>query len=167
MEGINSQIIHEHWCPLNLGTECCECKDRVSICKYLLVVRKLMDKKITYLKRILSIEEDEFVNNLNDVRKNDVVFFPQSPEFNLLSPTIDDTNIQDDSLGIVQVETLEVHDVLQIQVRLAKLNDLYVELGRNFFITNHVSVVGLEYIKNAIKSLNAIKEYFHLPSTLN
>ena len=73
-----------------------------------------MDEKFTYLKRILSIEEDEFVNNLNDVRENNVVFSPQSPEFNPLSPTMDDSSIQNDSLGIVQVETLEVGDNPQI-----------------------------------------------------
>ena len=37
---------------------------------------------------------------------------------------MDDIGVQDNSLGIVQVEASKVEDVLQIQVWLAKLNDL-------------------------------------------
>ena len=75
------------------------------------------------MKRILSIEENGFVNNLHDVQEDDVVSPLQSPELNPLSSPLDDIGVQDDNLGIVQVEASE------IEVRLAKLNDLYVELG--------------------------------------
>jgi hypothetical protein len=51
----------------------------VSICKHLLAVRKLVNKKFTYLKHILSIEEDGFVNHLDDMGEDDVVSPPQSP----------------------------------------------------------------------------------------
>ena len=69
---IRSQKIHEHY-AVNLGTKCTECKDGVSICKHLNVVRKLVDKEVTYLKRILSVEKDRLENNLDDVGKNDIV----------------------------------------------------------------------------------------------
>ena len=49
---IRSQTIHERWYAMNLGTECCGCEDRVSICKHLLAVKKLVHKEFTYLKRI-------------------------------------------------------------------------------------------------------------------
>ena len=60
---IHSQAIYERWYAVNLGTECCECEDRVSIYKHLLAVKKLVDEEFTYLKRILSIEDYGFVNN--------------------------------------------------------------------------------------------------------
>lgn len=66
---IRSQTIHERWYAVNLGTECCECEDRVSICKHLLAVRKLVEEEFTYLKRILFVEEGGFVNNLDDVEE--------------------------------------------------------------------------------------------------
>ena len=100
----------------------------MSICKHILPIRKLVDEQFTYLKRILSIEENRFVNNLHDVEEDDVVSPLQSPELNLLPSPMDDIGVQDDNLGIIQVETSEVEDVPQIEVRLAKLNDLYVEL---------------------------------------
>ena len=74
----------------------------MSISKHLLAVRKLVDEEFTYLKRILSIEEGEYVNNLDDVGEDDVVSPPQSPKPNLLSPAMDDVGIQSDNLGIVQ-----------------------------------------------------------------
>ena len=74
----------------------------MSISKHLLAVRKLVDEEFTYLKRILSIEEGEYVNNLDDVGEDDVVSPPQSPKPNILSPTMDDVGIQSDNLGIVQ-----------------------------------------------------------------
>jgi hypothetical protein len=147
---IRSQTIHERWYAVNLGTECCECEDRVSICKHLLAVKKLVDEEFTYLKRILSIEEDGFVNNLDDVGEDDIVSPPQSPEHNPLPLAMDD-------LGMVQVESSEVEDVPQIEVRLAKLNDLYVELGREFFNTDKMKTIGLEHIENSIMRLNALK----------
>lgn len=79
------------------------------------------------MKCILSFEEDGFVNNLDDVGKDDIISPLQSFDFNPLSLVMVDINIWDDSLGIVQVKTLEVNDVSQIQIRLTKLNDLYVE----------------------------------------
>jgi len=85
---ICSQRIYERWYAMNLDIERCECEDRVSICKHLFAVRKLVDEEFTYLKRILSIEEDGFINNLDDVGEDDVVSLVQSPE-------------QDDNLGIV------------------------------------------------------------------
>lgn len=75
---IRSQIIHERWYASNLDIECCERDDRVSICKYLVVVRKLMDEKFTYMKHILSIEKDIFVNKWCS-------FLPQNFEPNLPS----------------------------------------------------------------------------------
>ena len=46
----------------------------MSICKrQVLVVKKLLDEEFTYLKYILSIEKNGFVNNLNDVGEDDVV----------------------------------------------------------------------------------------------
>ena len=54
---IRSQTIHERWYAVNLGTKCCECGDRLSICKHLLAVKKLVDEEFTYLKRILSNEK--------------------------------------------------------------------------------------------------------------
>ena len=155
---IRSQIIHEQWYAVNLGIECCECEDRVFICKHLLAVKKLVDEEFTYVKRISFIEENGFVNNLDDVGEDDVASPPQSPELNPLSPSMDDIGVQDNSLGIVQGESSEVEDVPQIQVRLAKLNDLYVELDQDFFTTDQMKTVGLEHIENTIKRLNAIKK---------
>ena len=126
---IRSQTIHERWYAVNLGTECCECIDRESICKHMFVVKKLVDEEFTYLKCILSIEENGFVNNLDDVGEDDVVSLPQNLELNPLSPSMNDIGVQDNSLDIVQKEASEVEDVPQIQIRLAKLNDLNVELG--------------------------------------
>ena len=37
-------------------------------------MRKLVDEEFTYFKDILSIEKNEFVNNLDDVGEDDVVF---------------------------------------------------------------------------------------------
>ena len=65
--------------------------------------------------------------------EDDVVSPSQSPELNLPLSSMVDIGVQDDSLGIVQGEASEVEDVPQIQVRLEKLIDLYVELGRDFF----------------------------------
>ena len=62
-----------------------------------------------------------------------------------------------DDIG-VQGEASEVEAVPRIQVQLAKLNDLYVELGRYFFTTNQMTTLDLEHIKNAIRRLNAIKK---------
>ena len=90
--------------------------------------------------------------------EDDIVSPPQSPELNLLSPSMDDIDVQDDSLEIVEGESSKVENVPQTQVRLAKLNDLYVKLGRDFFTTNQMKTVGLEHIENAIKKLNAIKK---------
>ena len=64
-----SQTVYERWYAVNLGTECCECEDIVSICKHLLAVKKLMDEEFTYLKCILSIEENGFINNLDEWEK--------------------------------------------------------------------------------------------------
>ena len=71
---------------------------------------------------------------------------------------MDDIGVQDNSLRIVQGKASEVEDVPQIQVQLANLNDVYVELGRDFFTKVKMKIVGLEYIKNAIKRLNVIKK---------
>lgn len=57
---VHSQTTHECWYALNLGTECCEYKDGVSICKNLVFVRKLVYVKFTYLKRMLHAKEDDF-----------------------------------------------------------------------------------------------------------
>ena len=136
---IRSQTIHERWCAVNLGIESCEYEDRMSICKHLLAVKKLVDKEFTYLKCILSVEENGFVDNLNDMGEDDVVFHLQSPKLNHVSPSMDDIGVQ-----------------------LAQLNDLYVELGRDFFTTDQMRTVGVEHIENAIRRLNAIKN-FNLP----
>ena len=157
---IRSQTIHERWYAVNLGTECCECEDRVLICKHLLAIRKLVDEEFAYLKRILSIEENGFVNNLDDVGEDDVVSPLQSSEPNPLSSPIDDIGTQDDNPNILQVEASEVDDVSEIEVRLAKLNDLYVELGRDFFNTDKIKTIGLEHIENSIRSLNLLKTKF-------
>ena len=77
---IRSPTIHERWYAVNLSIEYCECEDKVSICKHLLAVRKLVDEEFTYLKRILPIEDDRFVNNLDDVENVDVIFLPHSLE---------------------------------------------------------------------------------------
>ena len=154
---IRSQTIHEQWYAVNLGTECCECEDRVSICKHLLAVRKLVDEEFTYLKRILFVEEGGFVNNLDDVEENDVISPPQSPEFNLLPPAIDDIGERDDSLSVIQVETTEVEAHPHTQVRLEKLNDLYNELGRDYFTTDKMKNIGPEHVENAIRRLNDLK----------
>ena len=58
----------------------------------------------------------------------------------------------------MQGNASEAEDSPQIQVRLAKLNDLYVELGQDFFTTDQMRTVGLEYIENTIRRLNAIKK---------
>jgi hypothetical protein len=81
---IRSQRIHERLYVVNLGTECCDCEDSVSICKHFFAVRKLVEEAFTYLKRILFVEEGGFVNDLNDVEENDVVSPPQMPEINPL-----------------------------------------------------------------------------------
>ena len=117
-----------------------------------------MDEEFTYLKRILPIEENKFLNNLDDVEEDDVVFPSQSLELNPLSPSMDDIGVQDHSFNIVQGEASEVEDVSQIQLRLAKLNDLYIELGRDFFTTDQMITICLEHIENAIKRLNVIKK---------
>lgn len=69
---IRSQTIHECWYALNLGIECCEYEDRVSICKHLLVVKKLVEVKFTYLKRMLHAKKDEFLINFDDVGEDDI-----------------------------------------------------------------------------------------------
>jgi hypothetical protein len=154
---ICSQTIHERWYTVNLGTECCECEDRVSICKHLLVVRKLVEEEFTYLKRILFIEESGFVNNLDDVEEDDVVSPPQSPKVNPLSLAIDDIGERDNSLSVIQVEPTEVQAHPHTQVRLEKLKDLYNELGRDYFTTDKMKNIGLKHVENAIKRLNDLK----------
>ena len=145
---------------MNLGTECCECEDKVSICKHLLVVRKLVEEEFTYLKRILFVEEGGFVNNLDNVKENDVVSPPQSPEINPLPLAIDDIGERDDSLGVIQMEEIEVEAHLHTQVRLEKLNDLHNELGRDYFTTDKMKNIGLEHVENAIRRLNDLKREF-------
>ena len=71
---------------------------------------------------------------------------------------MDDIGVHEDNLGIVQVRSLEVEDVPQIEVRLAKLNDLYVELGRDFFKTDKMKTIDVEHIENSIRRLNALKK---------
>ena len=155
---IRCQTIHKRWYAVNLGTKCCECEDKVYICKHILAVKSWWTKNSHISKRILSIEENRFVNNLDDMGEDDVVSPSQSPKLNPLSSSMDDIGVQDNSLGIVQGKACEVEDVAEIQVRLAKLNDLYVELGRDFFTKDQMRTVGLEHIENAIKMLNAIKK---------
>lgn len=155
---IRSQTIHERWYVVNLGTECCECEDRVSICKHLLAVRKLVDVEFTYLKRILFVEEGGFVNNLDDVGEDDVTSPPQNPELNPPPPAMDDTGERDDNLGVIQLKTTEVKVHPQTQVRLEKLNDLYYELGRNYFTTERMKNIGLIHVENAIRRLNDLKK---------
>lgn len=64
---IHSQTIHEPWYALKLDTKCCEDEDRISICKHLLDVRKLVEEEFISLKCMLHIEEDGLVNNFDDV----------------------------------------------------------------------------------------------------
>ena len=98
---VRIQTIHKQWYAVNLGNKCCECEDRVSIWKHVIVVRKLVDEKFTYLKHILSIEKDGFVNNLNDVGEDDVDSPSQNSELSPLSIVMDDIGVQDDNIGIV------------------------------------------------------------------
>ena len=63
---------------------------------------------------------------------------------------MDDIGVQDDNLGVVQVEASEVEDVPQIKVRLAKLNDLYVESCQDFSNTYKMRTIGLEHIENSM-----------------
>ena len=151
---IRSQTIHERWYAVNLGTECCECEDRVFICKHLLAVRKLVNEEFTYLKRILFVEEGGFVD---DVEENDVVSPPHSPEINPLPLAIDDIGERDNGLSVIQVETTEVEAHPHTQVYLEKLKDLYNELDRDYFRTDKIKNIGPEHVENAIRRLNDLK----------
>ena len=51
---------------LSLSTECCECEDRVAICKHLLAVRMLLDGQLQHLKKFLSSEEQLFYHELHE-----------------------------------------------------------------------------------------------------
>ena len=90
------QTIHERWYALNLDNENYECEDKVSICKHLLAMRKLVDEEITHLKRMLLAQEDGFVNNFNDAGEDDVVTLPHSPGPIPLSSSMDDIGLGDD-----------------------------------------------------------------------
>lgn len=90
---ICSQMVHEHWYPFNLGAWYCECEDRLSICRHLLDVRKLVEEEFMYLKCMLHVEEDGFVNNFDDVGENDVVSPPHSPQPNSLSLSMNDIGL--------------------------------------------------------------------------
>jgi hypothetical protein len=76
---IHSQIILEHWYPLHWGPYYCECEDRISICKHLFDVRRLVVEEFTYLKCMLHAEEDGFANNFDNVEEDNVVSFSHSP----------------------------------------------------------------------------------------
>jgi hypothetical protein len=123
------QTIPERWYAFNLDNECCECEDRVSICKHLLAMRKLVEENITHMKCMLPAQENGFVNNFNDVGEDDVITPPHSPGPIPLSSSMDNIGLQDDSLGIVHVHTSKVEDISQTQNRLAKLIEIYVGLS--------------------------------------
>ena len=46
---IRSQTDSTNWYALSLNTKCCECKDRVGICKHLLAVQMLLE----HLKNVM------------------------------------------------------------------------------------------------------------------
>ena len=54
---IRSQTKSTVWYAISLNTKCCECKNHITICKYLLAVRMLMDGELQYLKSILPSQE--------------------------------------------------------------------------------------------------------------
>ena len=57
---VRSQTNPETWYAVNLSSECCECNDRVHICKYMLAVRMLLDRELKYLKILLLSNEEGF-----------------------------------------------------------------------------------------------------------
>lgn len=67
---IHSQTILEPWYALKFSTKCCEYEDRISICKHLIDVRKLVKEKFIYLKCMFHIEEDGLINKFDDVGEN-------------------------------------------------------------------------------------------------
>ena len=46
--------------------ECCECNDRVHICKHMLVVRMLLDRELKHLKILLLSNEEEFLHTIHE-----------------------------------------------------------------------------------------------------
>jgi hypothetical protein len=78
---------------------------------------------------MLPAQEDGFVNNFNDARKDEVITPPHSPGPIPLSSSMDNIGLRDDSLGIVHVHTSKVEDISQTQNRLAKLIEIYVGLS--------------------------------------
>lgn len=117
---------------------------------------KLVDEEFTYLKCRLFVEEGKFINNFKNVGKDNVVSPPQNLEHNLLPPAMDDICEQDNSVSVIQVESIEMEVHIHIQLRLEKLNDLYEELGRDYFTTERIKNIGLEHIENAIRRLNEL-----------
>lgn len=99
---------------------------------------KLVDEEFTYLKCRLFVEEGKFINNFKNVGKDNVVSPPQNLEHNLLPPAMDDICEQDNSVSVIQVESIEMEVHIHIQLRLEKLNDLYEELGRDYFTTERI-----------------------------
>ena len=111
---VRSQIIHEHWYPLNLGPEYCKCVVKVFICKHLL------DGGCWWRNsRILNACCMLRSWNVDDLGENNVVFPPHSPQPNLLSLSLYDIDLWDDNIGIVHVYASEVEDLPQFQDRLA------------------------------------------------
>jgi hypothetical protein len=55
-----SQKKPRKWYGLNLNTECCDCLDRVAICKHIMALKTIVDEQLQYLKQLLPLREAPF-----------------------------------------------------------------------------------------------------------
>ena len=61
---VRSQTNPKSWYAFNLNSECCECNDRVYICKHVLAVWILLNWELEHLKILLLSNEEVFLHTI-------------------------------------------------------------------------------------------------------